>query len=286
MNITDDQHPYWLALLRIPQIGPISFHKLLDKFGNDLPSLFAQSSLALKALGLQEMQITLIQQFKHSRRQTLGKAVDDDLRWLNSNDEHQLILCTDESYPPLLREVAGAPPLLFAKGDIDVLALPQIAIVGSRNPTRLGTDSAFKFAQYFAQQGFVTTSGLAIGIDGAAHQGALVAGGYTVAVLAHGLDHIYPRANEALAQQVTSKGVLISEYPIGVGPRAEYFPRRNRIVSGMSMGVLVVEAAKKSGSLITAREAVQQGREVFAIPGSIHNPLAKGCHDLIRQGAK
>jgi len=286
MTITDDEKAYWLALWRVPRVGPVLFHKLLEQFGNDLPRLFVQSSVSLRSLGLRDAQIEPIKQFQRDRSLSLGKAVDQDLRWLDSASTHNLLLCTENAYPRLLKEVAGAPPLLFAKGDTDVLAFPQIAIVGSRNPTRMGKDCAFNFAQHFAKQGFVTTSGLAMGIDGAAHQGALVAEGYTVAVLAHGLDQIYPRSNQGLADNIESNGVLVSEYPIGVGPRAEYFPRRNRIVSGMSLGVLVVEAAKKSGSLITAGEAVQQGREVFAIPGSIHNPLAKGCHELIRQGAK
>lgn len=286
MTITDDEKAYWLALWRVPRVGPILFHKLLAQCDNDLPRLFAQSSKSLRSLGLRDAQIEPIKQFQRDRSGSHGKAVDQDLRWLDSASAHHLVLYTENAYPSLLKEVAGAPPLLFAKGDTDVLAFPQIAIVGSRNPTRMGKDCAYNFAQHFAKQGFVTTSGLAMGIDGAAHQGALVAEGYTVAVLAHGLDQIYPRTNQGLADKIESSGVLVSEYPIGVGPRAEYFPRRNRIVSGMSLGVLVVEAAKKSGSLITAREAVQQGREVFAIPGSIHNPLAKGCHELIRQGAK
>ena len=291
MHIMEDHVPYWLALWRIPRIGPVSFHKLLTYCEGDLPSLFALPSVDLEKVGLKSPQIEKIKSFQRSRLSkssptSINKQVDEDLRWWHDSDNHHIVLCQESSYPALLKEVAGAPPLLFVKGDVDTLAFPQIAIVGSRNPTRMGLDTAYNFSQHFARQGFITTSGLAKGIDGAAHQGALAAEGYTVAVLAHGLDQIYPRANQVLADKVVENGALVSEYPIGTGPRAEYFPRRNRIVSGMSMGVLVIEAAKKSGSLITAREAVQQGREVFAIPGSIHNPLAKGCHELIRQGAK
>lgn len=291
MHIMEDHVPYWLALWRVPRIGPVSFHKLLERCENDLPRLFGLPSIDLEKMGLKPAQTKKIKEFQRARlskddSSDIYKQVNEDLRWWHSSDQHHIVLCLDSSYPPLLKEVAGAPPLLFVKGEVDTLAFPQIAIVGSRNPTRMGLDTAYNFSQHFARQGFITTSGLAKGIDGAAHQGALAAEGYTVAVLAHGLDQIYPRANQALADKIVENGALVSEYPIGTGPRAEYFPRRNRIVSGMSLGVLVVEAAKKSGSLITARESVQQGREVFAIPGSIHNPLAKGCHELIRQGAK
>ena len=291
MHITEDHVPYWLALWRVPKIGPVSFHTLLTHCKGDLPSLFALPRADLEKMGLKPAQIKKLKEFQQDSLSkgysaSISKGVDEDLRWWHSSDNHHIVLCQEPTYPPLLKEVAGAPPLLFVKGDIDTLAFPQIAIVGSRNPTRMGFDTAYNFSQHFARQGFITTSGLAKGIDGAAHQGALAAEGYTVAVLAHGLDQIYPRVNQALADKIVENGALVSEYPIGTGPRAEYFPRRNRIVSGMSLGVLVVEAAKKSGSLITAREAVQQGREVFAIPGSIHNPLVKGCHELIRQGAK
>jgi len=286
MKIKDDDKPFWLALWRVPRIGPVTFNKLLHHVGGDLRCLFSQAAIELKSLGLSPAQIDSVKQFRSVNGSVLSKLVDQDLRWLDSSDEHHLLLSVDGVYPPLLKEIDSTPPLLFVKGDVDTLAFPQIAIVGSRNPTRMGKDTAYEFARYFSGQGFITTSGLATGIDGAAHKGAVEAEGYTIAVLAHGLDQIYPKANKALADRVASCGALVSEYPVGVGPRPEYFPRRNRIVSGMSLGVLVVEAAKKSGSLITAREAVQQGREVFAIPGSIHNPLSKGCHELIRQGAK
>ena len=176
--------------------------------------------------------------------------------------------------------------MLFWHGDADLLDMPQVAIVGSRSATPQGLENAQAFAAELARRGFVITSGLALGIDGAAHRGALAGGGYTIAVCATGLDRVYPARHKALAHEIIAQGVLLSEFPTGVQALAENFPRRNRIISGLALGVLVVEAAVGSGSLITARYAVEQSREVFAIPGSIHNPQARGCHALIRQGAK
>ena len=177
--------------------------------------------------------------------------------------------------------------MLFARGDVALLQNPQLAIVGSRNPSVVGRETAQEFARTLAASGMTITSGLALGIDAASHQGALDGGGQTVAVFGTGLDRVYPAKNRALAHAIVEAGgVLLSEYPPGTEPLPGNFPRRNRIISGLSLGTLVVEAALRSGSLITARYAVEQGREVFAIPGSIHNPLARGCHQLIRQGAK
>lgn len=192
----------------------------------------------------------------------------------------------DERYPLLLKELRDQPESLYVLGNTDVLNLPAIAIVGSRNPTSGGRDNAFRFARHLARTGFVIVSGLAEGIDTAAHEGALDADGHTIAVLGHGLDRIYPTANRSLAERILESGALVAEYPPGTPPRRAHFPQRNRIISGLSLGTLVVEAARRSGSLITARTAGEQGREVFAIPGSIHNPMAKGCHRLIRQGAR
>jgi DNA processing protein len=187
----------------------------------------------------------------------------------------------------LLAEVSDAPLGLFVRGNVDALSLPQLAIVGSRNPTAGGRDNATSFAEHLARSGLAVTSGMAIGIDAAAHQGALaVGGGVTVAVCGTGLDVDYPSAHSALAEKIAVRGALVSEFPLGTPALATNFPRRNRIISGLSLGTLVVEAAVRSGSLITARLAAEQGREVFAIPGSIHNPLTRGCHQLIRQGAK
>ncbi|HVT34938.1 MAG TPA: DNA-processing protein DprA, partial [Nevskiaceae bacterium] len=192
----------------------------------------------------------------------------------------------DPRYPATLRGIAQAPAALFYLGDADVLAQPQLAIVGARSATPQGVEDARAFAADLAGRGMVIGSGLALGIDAAAHRGALEAGGYTVAVCATGLDRVYPARHRELAHRIAASGVLISEFPPGVQAIAANFPKRNRLISGLALGVLVVEAALESGSLITARLAVEQGREVFAIPGSIHNPMARGCHALIRQGAK
>ncbi len=201
-------------------------------------------------------------------------------------DNRHLITLHDARYPTLLREIDDAPPMLFIQGDPTILNLPQIAIVGSRNPSASGRQTATDFAHFLASAGLAITSGLADGIDGAAHQGALETKNSTLAVTGTGLDRVYPAKHRELAHRIAEQGALISELPPGTPPIPANFPRRNRIISGLSLGTLVVEAAQKSGSLITARLATEQGREVFAIPGSIHNPLARGCHALIRQGAK
>ncbi|WP_019557207.1 DNA-processing protein DprA [Thiomicrorhabdus arctica] len=189
-------------------------------------------------------------------------------------------------YPELLASIDDAPILLSVRGNVALLKDPQLAIVGSRHASKQGVNIAKDFAQHLSNQGLTITSGLALGIDAAAHQGGLQGLGKTVAVIGTGLDRIYPAANQALARQIAEEGVMISEFPLGTPPLAFNFPRRNRIISGLSVGTLVVEAALKSGSLITAKTAIEQGREVFAVPGSINNPLAKGCHQLIKQGAK
>lgn len=212
------------------------------------------------------------------------RRVEQDLAWLEQPGNHLLRL-DDPRYPPLLRQIPYPPPLLFVHGDPDCLRLPQLAIVGTRNPTPLGRETAQRFAAHLAEFGLLITSGLALGIDAAAHQGAL-AGGRTIAVMGTSLDRVYPAKHRDLAHAIAERGALVSEFSIGTSPAAGNFPQRNRLISGLALGVLVVEAAAQSGSLITARLALDQGREVFAIPGSIHNPLAKGCHALIRQGAK
>ena len=176
--------------------------------------------------------------------------------------------------------------MLFVRGNSELLSLPQIAIVGSRNPSSLGEETAYDFAKTLSLHGFVITSGLALGIDSASHRGALGAKGYTVAVAGTGLDRVYPARHKDLAIEIVTSGAMISEFPPGTSAKADHFPRRNRIISGLCQGLLVVEAATQSGSLITARMALEQNREVFAIPGSIHNPLARGCNALIREGAK
>jgi DNA processing protein len=208
-----------------------------------------------------------------------------DLHWLDQSGS-VLLPAFASTYPQLLRESPDAPAVLYVRGDVRTLCEPQLAMVGSRNPTAGGRSTAREFAAFFARAGLTITSGLALGIDAACHEGALAADGPTVAVLGCGLDQIYPPENQALAERIAGNGALVSEFPPGTEPLPACFPQRNRIIAGLSHGTLVVEAAQRSGSLITARLAGVAGREVFAIPGSIHNPLARGCHQLIRQGAK
>ena len=196
-----------------------------------------------------------------------------------------VVMKGDAAYPPLLKETAGAPSRLNVMGEPTALCLPQLAIVGSRQATPGGCETAFRFARHLAAAGFCITSGLALGIDAAAHRGALAANGQTIAVLACGLDRIYPARHSELAAQIARSGALVSEFDAGTPPTRERFPQRNRIISGLSIGTVVVEAGRRSGALITARYAGEQGREVFAVPGSIHNPTARGCHRLIRAGA-
>ncbi len=210
---------------------------------------------------------------------------DEELEWADKPDHH-ILESTSGDYPELLAQIPNAPQRLFVIGSLDVLHLPSLAIVGSRNPTRGGRDNAYEFARHLGHAGFSIVSGLAQGIDAAAHQGALAAGAPTVAFLGHGIDQVYPASNRQLAQLIAASGALCSEFPFGTQPRREHFPQRNRLISGLSLGILVVEAARRSGSLISARLAGEQGREIFAIPGSIHNPMSRGCHQLIRQGAK
>jgi DNA processing protein len=208
-----------------------------------------------------------------------------DLRWIESSGA-KLLLCTDTAYPPMLAQTAGAPAVLFVLGSIEALHSPQLAMVGSRNPTAAGRNTAREFAAGLADAGLTITSGLAVGVDAASHQGALHVDGVTVAVFGTGLDAVYPAENASLAARIRESGALISEFPPRTEPSKRNFPRRNRIISGLSHGTLVVEATCRSGSLITARYAGEQGRDVFAIPGSIHSPLSRGCHKLIREGAK
>jgi DNA processing protein len=206
--------------------------------------------------------------------------------WLDRPDAH-LLTPADGGYPALLREIARPPPQLFIRGNVAALSLPQLAIVGSRNATPGGAETAHSFASHLAARGFCITSGLAEGIDAAAHRGALAARGRTVAVCGTGPDIVYPRRHERLADEIVAAGgAIVAEFAPGTPVHRANFPRRNRLISGLSVGTLVVEAGVRSGALITARHALEQGREVFAIPGSIHNPVARGCHLLIRNGAK
>ncbi|MCK5355549.1 MAG: DNA-processing protein DprA [Methyloprofundus sp.] len=262
--------------MRTPGIGSKTFFKCLSYCPPE--QLFAESHATLLKIGLPEKSITAI-------LNPQWQLVEQDLLWLEQTDNH-LLLYTDDDYPKQLKEIPDPPPTLFARGDIDLIHFPQIAIVGSRNPTSLGIQIAQDFASELTNMGFTITSGLALGIDAASHRGALAVQGKTIAVTGTGLDRVYPASHKQLATEIINNGVLISEFPPGTVAKANHFPRRNRIISGLCMGLLVVEAAKKSGSLITARMALEQNREVFAIPGSIYNPLARGCNGLIREGAK
>lgn len=268
----------WLALWRVPGLGPRRYLSLLNAFDSPEAVLAATAS-DLARCNLPQSVIDAI-------RQPDWVGVDQDLNWL-TQPNHELMTWADADYPARLREIANPPPVLFIHGQRALLNDPQLAIVGSRNPSPVGTRNASEFAEALAQVGLVITSGMALGIDAAAHQGAMRAdSGATIAIAATGLDRVYPARHRELAGQITENGALVSEFPIGTRPMAGHFPRRNRLISGLSLGVLVVEAARQSGSLVTARLAMEQGREVFAIPGSIHNPLAKGCHQLIQQGGK
>ncbi len=267
----------WLVLYHADGIGVVSFHRLLRHLG-DPAAVLAADTGTLRQLGLSQQDI-------HALRHPDQATLDRDLEWLGQPGNH-LIPCTDPDYPVLLSQLPDAPPLLYVHGDPALLTVPQLAMVGSRNPTPSGRGTATDFARHLSAAGLVITSGLALGIDTASHQGALDADGPTIAVMGTGLDRVYPAANRSLARRIAEQGALVSEFPVGTPPLAENFPRRNRIISGLSLGTLVVEAALRSGSLISARLATEQGREVFAIPGSIHNTLARGCHALIRQGAK
>lgn len=267
-----------LRLHCLPDIGPRRFARLLAAFG-DAASALSAPAAAWTALKLPSS-------CAEARRSALTRErAAAALRWLEQ-PQQQLLMWDSPDYPALLAELSDAPPLLFVAGAVDILQRPQLAMVGSRRASRPGLDNAYSFAKALAGGGFVITSGLALGIDGAAHQGALAAGGATVAVLGTGLLQVYPPRHRELALQISAQGgALVSEFPLDCGPQASNFPRRNRIISGLSLGVLVVEASPSSGSLITARLAAEQGREVYALPGSIHHPGAKGCHQLIREGA-
>jgi DNA processing protein len=275
--MTSARTSFWLALIRAPGIGPATALSLLQRFG-DPQALFEAGAEAWSAAG-----VPLALQDSLQRPDWDG--VDADRRWLDHDGRH-LVPWTDPRYPPLLREVAQAPIALFCHGDPGLLARRQLAIVGARAVSRPGAETAEAFAAELTRCGLLVTSGLALGVDGAAHRGALGAGGATVAVCGTGLDRVFPARHRELAREIAARGALVSEFPTGTPPLADHFPRRNRIISGLSLGVLVVEAARESGSLITARLAAEQGREVFAIPGSIHSPMSRGPHRLIRLGAK
>ncbi|WP_449430439.1 DNA-processing protein DprA [Pseudomonas putida] len=267
-----------LRLHRLPETGLRRFRHLLEAFGNASSALSAPAS-AWRALGLPQASIDA------RRSAEVRDGALAAMAWLERPGQH-LLMWDGPGYPALLAEIDDPPPLLFVAGDPALLERPQLAIVGSRRASLPALDTAGAFSGCLAGAGFTITSGLALGVDGAAHRAALKAGGRTIGVMGTGLQKLYPQRHAELARAMVDSGsALVSEYPLDAGPLPGNFPRRNRIISGMSLGVLVVEASLASGSLITARLAAEQGREVYAIPGSIHHPGAKGCHQLIRDGA-
>jgi len=266
-----------LILQTLPGIGAVALSKLQQQFGSFAKALQAPSTALAPAYrkGLNAYR-NKPQEYDRQAQNVIDTCLTEAI---------EIILISSPDYPALLREIDTPPALLFVKGNANIINLPQIALVGSRHHSVSGQQNARAFARHLAANGFIITSGLALGIDGAAHQGAIETG-RTLAVLGTGVDVIYPRRHQMLYADIIAKGgAIVSEFPPGTPARAGNFPQRNRIISGLSLGVLVIEAALKSGSLITARLAMEQGREVFALPGSIHNPNAKGCHQLIRQGA-
>ncbi len=284
--MNDGERRGWLRLALTPGIGPATARALLAAFG--LPdAVFAARPAQLAPVVGEALARALAAPAPPAQAQAIETAVD----WLEREPGRHLLTLADDHYPRALLAMADPPPLLYAHGRLELLAQPALAIVGSRNATQQGAATAESFAAGLARAGVTIASGLALGIDAAAHRGALRAAaegarGATIAVVGTGIDLDYPRAHRALADQIRTEGLMLSELPLGTPAIAHNFPRRNRLIAGLARGVLVVEAALRSGSLITARLAAEQGREVFAIPGSIHSPLAKGCHRLIRDGAK
>ncbi len=266
----------WLRLTLIPGIGGETQRKLLAAFGSPA-AVFAAGPLATRAVAASRADLL----FDTDNREAIASAI----AWAELPGNHILPL-DHPDYPPGLLQIPDPPNLLYVKGDPSLLRHRALAVVGSRNATPQGVQTAETFAKALAAHGLCIVSGLALGIDAAAHRGALAARGATVAVIGTGADRIYPARNRELALAIAERGAIVSEFPLGTPVLASNFPRRNRIISGLAQGVLVVEAAPESGSLITARLAGEQGREVFAIPGSIHSPVARGCHQLIKQGAK
>ncbi len=270
----------WIRLVQTAGVGPETARKLLSAFG--LPAnVFATSFSALTKVVSERVAHALIAPPSAETHALIERT----LAWSEQPDNHVLTLA-DRTYPATLLNIPDPPIMLYAKGRLGLLASPAIAVVGSRNATTQGVLNAEKFSETLSQAGLTIASGLALGIDTAAHQGGLRGNGATVAVIGTGADIVYPARNRALAHQIAAGGCIVSEYPLGMPAIAANFPRRNRIISGLARAVLVIEAAAQSGSLITARMAAEQGRDVFAIPGSIHSPLSKGCHLLIKQGAK
>jgi len=267
----------WLQLTLAPGLGAATLRRLLSQFGlpeNVLAANRADLARFASAEALQALDSGPV-----------AKAVDRALAWLEQPG-NAIVTLADAAYPRLLLEISDPPAVLYCRGRTDLLNRPALALVGSRNATAQGNSNAEQFARSFSAAGLTIVSGMAQGIDAAAHRGGLGGEGSTIAVLGTGVDIAYPQANAALGAEIAANGLLLSEFPLGTKALAHNFPRRNRLISGLAQGCLVVEAALSSGSLITARAAAEQGREVFAVPGSIHSPLSKGCHALIKSGAK
>ncbi|MFW1677406.1 DNA-processing protein DprA [Pontibacter sp. JAM-7] len=274
----------WIAAAALPGLGPVSLRRLAER-GWPADRLLQASPSELTHLGLKPNACHALVQAK-SGHGPVAEALQRTERWLERHHDASVLACNDADYPSLLKQLPDAPSVLFVRGDVSCLHLPQLAMVGSRHASRAGLQHAGAFAKALSQHGFTVTSGLAWGIDSAAHQAAVALQQPTVAVFGTGIDRIYPSRNQALAEAILAcGGAWVSELLPGSQAHASHFPKRNRIISGLSLGVLVVEAALRSGSLITARMAMEQGRAVFALPGHIHNPMSKGCHQLIREGA-
>ena len=271
----------WLLLSFLPGIGPVRYRALLREFGSP-EGVFSASYDTLRA-GLPEELASLIS--GNPELPEMVERLEHTRGWVESSEAHRIICFDSPDYPAQLKQLSDAPPLLYVIGQPKLLSEPQLAVVGSRRPTPQGRRLAYDLALELGKSGLVITSGMALGIDAAAHQGVLSSYGSTIAVLGTGIDQIYPRNHASLYSLIAQQGVLVSEFPLGTVPAPGNFPKRNRVISGLSLGVLVVEAEIKSGSLISARLAAEQGREVFAVPGSVMSPLSKGCHQLLRDGA-
>ena len=270
----------WLRLQHLPGVGPVAARALLARFGLP-PQIFAASFEALREVVPAGVAHAIVQ----PPRRVANSQLELTLQWLRRPGNAVLTLA-DAAYPPLLLEIPDPPLLLYVRGRAELLSRPGVAVIGSRNASTQGMQNAAAFAQALSAAGLTVISGLALGIDTHAHEGGLRGAGATVAVIGTGADLVYPRRNLDLAQRIAEQGCIVSEYALGLPAMPGNFPRRNRLISGLARGVLVVEAAAQSGSLITARLAGEQGRDVYALPGSIHSALAKGCHALIKQGAK
>ncbi|HQS31763.1 MAG: DNA protecting protein DprA [Polaromonas sp. 39-63-203] len=278
----------WLRLTLSPGVGNETARQLLASFGSP-QAIFDQNAASLRQGGASDKLVRALL----TEPPALAALLITTGEWLQAGSDRRVVALGDAAYPASLLNIEDPPLMLYMLGALaerapaatEIIA-NSLAIVGSRNPTPQGESNARQFARAFAEAGVCVVSGLALGIDGAAHDGALLGGGQTIAVVGTGLDRVYPKKHLALAHRIAQQGMLISEFPLGTPPLVPNFPRRNRIIAGLSLGTLVVEAALKSGSLITARLAAEQGKEVFAIPGSIHSPQSRGCHALIKQGAK